>query len=228
MPNWGSDLSASTRHINTCALDGEAGHTWTSSRGDETPTTAWHPRGGEAAAGLGVAAQYRVRGRPPESVRTWAAGAALLDTDNRFARATRTPSAVLRQRDPAGDNKFLRAEHRRLVGGSFSTCEERQVDIPLQAYFRIQHGEHGPVSSGTLIIVDEGAYVHYVEGSPRRSTLPTRALRGRGDHPAQGRQVPVQTTNGSNNVYNLVTKRAMAHAGATWNGSTATSAPRSP
>jgi Fe-S cluster assembly protein SufB len=91
------------------------------------------------------------------------------------------------------------------------------VDIPLQAYFRINAENMGQFER-TLIIVEEGASVHYVEGctAPIYSSR-LAAQRGGGDHRQEGRSRCRYTTiqNWSNNVYNLVTKRAVAYEGAT-------------
>ncbi|HEU4567247.1 MAG TPA: Fe-S cluster assembly protein SufB, partial [Marmoricola sp.] len=65
---------------------------------------------------------------------------------------------------PAGDNKFAALNTAVWSGGSFIYVPPGvHVDIPLQAYFRINTENMGQFER-TLIIVDEGAYVHYVEG----------------------------------------------------------------
>ena len=88
--------------------------------------------------------------------------------------------------------------------------------MPLQAYFRINAENMGQFER-TLIIVDEGAYVHYVEGctAPIYSSDSLHS-RGRRDR-RQGRRAVRYTTiqNWSTNVYNLVTKRAVAYEDAT-------------
>ena len=90
------------------------------------------------------------------------------------------------------------------------------VDIPLQAYFRINTENMGQFER-TLIIVDEGAYVHYVEGctAPIYSSdsLHSAVVEIIVKQGARCRYTTIQ--NWSNNVYNLVTKRAVAQAGAT-------------
>jgi Fe-S cluster assembly protein SufB len=90
------------------------------------------------------------------------------------------------------------------------------VEIPLQAYFRINTENMGQFER-TLIIVDEGAYVHYVEGctAPIYSSdsLHSAVVEIIVKKGARCRYTTIQ--NWSNNVYNLVTKRAVAHAGAT-------------
>jgi Fe-S cluster assembly protein SufB len=90
------------------------------------------------------------------------------------------------------------------------------VEIPLQAYFRINTENMGQFER-TLIIVDEGAYVHYVEGctAPIYSSdsLHSAVVEIIVKKNARCRYTTIQ--NWSNNVYNLVTKRAVAHEGAT-------------
>ena len=87
-----------------------------------------------------------------------------------------------------------------------------KVDIPLQAYFRINAENMGQFER-TLIIVDEGAYVHYVEGctAPIYSTdsLHSAVVEIIVKKGARCRYTTIQ--NWSNNVYNLVTKRAVAY-----------------
>jgi Fe-S cluster assembly protein SufB len=91
-----------------------------------------------------------------------------------------------------------------------------RVEQPLQAYFRINAENMGQFER-TLIIVDEGAYVHYVEGctAPIYSTdsLHSAVVEIIVKKDARCRYTTIQ--NWSNNVYNLVTKRAVAYEGAT-------------
>jgi Fe-S cluster assembly protein SufB len=90
------------------------------------------------------------------------------------------------------------------------------VEIPLQAYFRINTENMGQFER-TLIIVDEGSYVHYVEGctAPVYSSdsLHSAVVEIIVKPNARCRYTTIQ--NWSNNVYNLVTKRAVAHESAT-------------
>ena len=90
------------------------------------------------------------------------------------------------------------------------------VDIPLQAYFRINTENMGQFER-TLIIVDEGAYVHYVEGctAPIYSSDSLHSAVVEIIVKKGGRCRYTTIQNWSNNVYNLVTKRAKAEEGAT-------------
>src|SRR5947209_12189350 len=118
---------------------------------------------------------------------------------------------------PPNDNKFAALNSTVWSGGSFIYVPPSvAVDIPLQAYFRINAENMGQFER-TLIIADEGSYVHYVEGctAPIYSSdsLHSAVVEIIVKKNARGRYTTIQ--NWSNNVYNLVTKRATAAEGAT-------------
>jgi Fe-S cluster assembly protein SufB len=118
---------------------------------------------------------------------------------------------------PPNDNKFAALNSATWSGGSFIYVPPGvHVDQPLQAYFRINAENMGQFER-TLIIVDEGAYVHYVEGcsAPVYSTdsLHSAVVEIVVKRGGRCRYTTIQ--NWSNNVYNLVTKRAAAYADAT-------------
>src|SRR6266576_1392199 len=118
---------------------------------------------------------------------------------------------------PQNDNKFAALNSAVWSGGSFIYVPPGvSIEMPLQAYFRINAENMGQFER-TLIIVDEGAYVHYVEGctAPIYSTdsLHSAVVEIIVKKDARCRYTTIQ--NWSNNVYNLVTKRAVAHEGAT-------------
>jgi len=118
---------------------------------------------------------------------------------------------------PAADNKFAALNSAVWSGGSFIYIPPGiEVKIPLQAYFRINAENMGQFER-TLIIADKGSRVHYIEGctAPVYSTnslhsavVELIALEG-----AYIRYTTIQ--NWSHNIFNLVTKRAMAHKNAT-------------
>ncbi len=118
---------------------------------------------------------------------------------------------------PSADNKFAALNTAVWSGGSFIYVPKGvKVEMPLQAYFRINREKMGQFER-TLIIVDEGAYVHYVEGctaptysedSLHSAVVEIVVLKG-------GRCRYTTIQNWSNNVYNLVTKRAVAYENAT-------------
>jgi Fe-S cluster assembly protein SufB len=114
---------------------------------------------------------------------------------------------------PAGDNKYAALNSAVWSGGSFIYVPKGvRVEIPLQAYFRINTENMGQFER-TLIIADEGSYVHYVEGctAPIYSTdsLHSAVVEIIVKPHARVRYTTIQ--NWSNNVYNLVTKRAYAY-----------------
>jgi Fe-S cluster assembly scaffold protein SufB len=118
---------------------------------------------------------------------------------------------------PQNDNKFAALNSAVWSGGSFIYVPPGvSIEMPLQAYFRINAENMGQFER-TLIIVDEGAFVHYVEGctAPIYSTdsLHSAVVEIIVKKDARCRYTTIQ--NWSNNVYNLVTKRAVAYEGAT-------------
>jgi Fe-S cluster assembly protein SufB len=118
---------------------------------------------------------------------------------------------------PAADNKFAALNSAVWSGGSFVYVPKGvQVDIPLQAYFRINAQNMGQFER-TLIIVEEGASVHYVEGCTApiysSNSLHSAVVEIIIKKGARCRYTTIQ--NWSTDVYNLVTKRAVAYESAT-------------
>src|SRR4028118_2096556 len=116
---------------------------------------------------------------------------------------------------PVGDNKFAALNTSVWSGGSFIYVPKNvKVEIPLQAYFRINTENMGQFER-TLIICDEGSSVHYVEGctAPVYSSdsLHSAVVEIIVKKNAHCRYTTIQ--NWSNNVYNLVTKRTSVEAG---------------
>jgi Fe-S cluster assembly protein SufB len=118
---------------------------------------------------------------------------------------------------PIEDNKFAALNSAVWSGGSFIYVPPGvKIDLPLQAYFRLNVANIGQFER-TLIVADEGAQIHYVEGctAPAYTTdsfhsgvIEIVVKKG-----ARVRYTTIQ--NWSNNVYNLVTQRALVHEGAT-------------
>jgi Fe-S cluster assembly protein SufB len=117
---------------------------------------------------------------------------------------------------PAHDNKFAALNAAVWSGGSFIYVPERVIiDKPLQAYFRIEAAQMGQFER-TLIIADKHSSVHYVEGCSA-PLYPTSSLHSAVVEIAALAHSNVQYTtiqNWSPNIYNLVTKRAVAYTGA--------------
>ncbi len=118
---------------------------------------------------------------------------------------------------PFMDNKFAALNSAVWSGGSFVYVPKGvKVDIPLQAYFRINTKNLGQFER-TLIIAEEGSFVHYIEGctAPVYTTdaLHSAVVEIIAKPGARVRYTTIQ--NWSSDVYNLVTKRAVAHENAT-------------
>ncbi|MEZ6119543.1 MAG: Fe-S cluster assembly protein SufB [Pirellulaceae bacterium] len=118
---------------------------------------------------------------------------------------------------PPEDNKFAALNSAVWSGGSFIYVPPGvSIDFPLQAYFRINAERMGQFER-TLIIVDEGAQIHYVEGctAPMYSSesLHSAVVEVIVKKNARCRYTTIQ--NWANNIYNLVTKRAVAYQDAT-------------
>jgi len=118
---------------------------------------------------------------------------------------------------PPSDNKFASLNSAVWSGGSFVYVPRNvRVEIPLQAYFRINARNMGQFER-TLIIAEPGSYVHYVEGctapSYTEDSLHSAVVELKVMEGARVRYTTIQ--NWSKNVYNLVTKRAAAYRDAT-------------
>ncbi|MBI3087941.1 MAG: Fe-S cluster assembly protein SufB [Candidatus Omnitrophica bacterium] len=118
---------------------------------------------------------------------------------------------------PPADNKFAALNSAVWSGGSFIYVPKGvHVELPLQAYFRINAEKMGQFER-TLIITDEGASVHYIEGctAPTYSSesLHSAVVELVAKKESKLRYTTIQ--NWSKNIYNLVTKRSVAYEGAT-------------
>ncbi|WP_046468514.1 Fe-S cluster assembly protein SufB [Allosalinactinospora lopnorensis] len=144
-------------------------------------------------------------------------GVIFLDTDTALKEHPELFEEYFGTVIPSGDNKFAALNTAVWSGGSFIYVPKGvNVEIPLQAYFRINTENMGQFER-TLIIVDEGAYVHYVEGCTapiyKTDSLHSAVVEIIVKKNARCRYTTIQ--NWSNNVFNLVTKRAVAYEGAT-------------
>jgi len=144
-------------------------------------------------------------------------GVLFLDTDSALKEQPEIFKKYFGKVIPPEDNKFAALNSAVWSGGSFIYVPPGvKVDMPLQAYFRINAENIGQFER-TLIIVDEGAEVHYIEGctAPVYSSesLHSAVVELVAHKDAKLRYTTIQ--NWSNDVYNLVTKRAYAYEGAT-------------
>ena len=166
----------------------------------------------------GVAAQYEsevVYHQLREDLE--AQGVIFLDTDTGLKEHEDIFKEYFGSVIPAGDNKFASLNTATWSGGSFVYVPKGvHVEIPLQAYFRINTENMGQFER-TLIIADEGSYVHYIEGCTapiyQSDSLHSAVVEIVVKKNARVRYTTIQ--NWSNNVYNLVTKRAVCEEGAT-------------
>jgi Fe-S cluster assembly protein SufB len=222
MPDWGSDLSGiDFQNIKYFV------------RSTEKQATSWEelpedikntydklgiPEAEKQRLVAGVAAQYEsevVYHQIREDLEEQ--GVIFMDTDTALKEHPEIFQEYFGSVIPSGDNKFAALNTAVWSGGSFIYVPPGvQVEIPLQAYFRINTENMGQFER-TLIIVDEGAYVHYVEGCTapiyKSDSLHSAVVEIIVKKNARCRYTTIQ--NWSNNVYNLVTKRAVAHEGAT-------------
>ncbi len=222
MPNWGSDLDGIFfDNIKYFVRSSEKqAATWDDLPADikNTYDKLGIPEAEKQRLVSGVAAQYESE-VVYHSIREdlEAQGVIFLDTDSGLREHPELFRKYFGTVIPAGDNKFSALNTAVWSGGSFIYVPPGvHVDIPLQAYFRINTENMGQFER-TLIIVDEGAYVHYVEGCTapiyKSDSLHSAVVEIIVKPGGRCRYTTIQ--NWSNNVYNLVTKRARAEAGAT-------------
>jgi len=144
-------------------------------------------------------------------------GVLFLDTDSALKEHPEIFKKYFAKIIPPEDNKFAAQNSAVWSGGSFIYIPPGvKVDMPLQAYFRINAENIGQFER-TVIIADEGSEVHYIEGctAPVYSSesLHSAVVELVAHKDAKLRYTTIQ--NRSNDVYNLVTKRAYAYEGAT-------------
>src|SRR6476646_746869 len=162
----------------------------------------------------GVGAQYESEVVYHSLREEWSKlGVIFLDTDSALKEYPEIFKKYFGTIIPSADNKYAALNTAVWSGGSFVYVPQGvHGDIPLQAYFRINAENMGQFER-TLIIADEGSYVHYVEGcsapiytsdSLHSAVVEIKAMKG-----ARVRYTTIQ--NWSTNVYNLVTKRAAAY-----------------
>jgi len=222
MPTWGADLSEIDFDIIKYYV-----------RSTEKKATSWDelpedirrtydrlgiPEAEKQRLIAGVAAQYEsevVYHKIREDLEQQ--GVIFLDTDTGLKEHPEIFQEYFGTVVPPGDNKFAALNTAVWSGGSFIYVPPGvHVEIPLQAYVRINTENMGQFER-TLIIVDEGAYVHYVEGCTapiyKSDSLHAAVVEIIVKKNGRCRYTTIQ--NWSNNVYNLVTKRATAAEGAT-------------
>jgi len=183
-----------------------------SGRHQEHVRQAGHPRS-RAEVPAGVGAQYESE-VVYHSLRDdlQKKGVIFVDTDTALREHPDLVKEYYATIIPIYDNKFAALNSAVWSGGSFVYIPAGvKVDIPLQAYFRINAENMGQFER-TLIIVEEGAQVHYVEGctAPMYSTESLHSAVVEIIVKKGGRCRYTTIQNWANNIYNLVTKRAVA------------------
>src|SRR5512138_914640 len=221
MPGWGADLSSiDFDNIKYFVRSTEKqAASWEDLPADikDTYDKLGIPEAEKQRLIAGVAAQYEsevVYHKIREDLEEQ--GVIFLDTDSGLREHPEIFKEYFGSVIPVGDNKFAALNTAVWSGGSFIYVPPGvKVDIPLQAYFRINTENMGQFER-TLIIADEGSSVHYVEGctAPIYSSdsLHSAVVEIIVKKDAHLRYTTIQ--NWSTNVYNLVTKRAVAHEGA--------------
>ncbi len=222
MPSWGSDLSGiDFQNIKYFVKSTEKQATTWDELPEDIKTTYDRlgiPEAEKQRLIAGVAAQYEsevVYHQIREDLEV--KGVVFVDTDTGLREHEELFKQYFGSVIPPGDNKFAALNTAVWSGGSFIYVPPGvHVDIPLQAYFRINTENMGQFER-TLIIADEGSYVHYVEGCTapiyKSDSLHSAVVEIIVKKGARVRYTTIQ--NWSNNVYNLVTKRATCEAGAT-------------
>ncbi|MFZ2625944.1 MAG: Fe-S cluster assembly protein SufB [Propionibacterium sp.] len=220
MPNWGVDLSTIDfdRIKYFVRSTEQQAESWEDLPDDirRTYDRLGIPEAEKARLVAGVAAQYEsevVYHKINEELGRQ--GVIFLDTDTGLKQFPELYKEYFGSVIPAGDNKFAALNTAVWSGGSFIYVPKGvHCSIPLQAYFRMNTENLGQFER-TLIIVDEGAYVHYVEGCTapiyKTDSLHSAIVEIIVKKNARCRYTTIQ--NWSNNVYNLVTQRATVAEG---------------
>ncbi|HLC87849.1 MAG TPA: Fe-S cluster assembly protein SufB, partial [Patescibacteria group bacterium] len=214
MPTWGADLSSINFDEITYFLSpsDKQAKTWEEVPQDikDTYDKIGIPEA-EKKFLAGVGAQYDSEVIYHNLKKKWESlGVIFLDTDTALKKYPEIFKEYFGKMIPPLDNKFAALNSAVWSGGSFIYVPKGvHVDIPLQAYFRINAVNFGQFER-TLIIADEGSFVHYIEGctAPIYATdsLHAAVVEIYVKKGARVRYTTIQ--NWSNNVYNLVTKRA--------------------
>ena len=220
MPNWGGDIALDFQDIYYYLKPtNEQGKTWDDVPAEikETFDRLGIPEA-EKKYLAGVKAQFEsevVYGSLQEDLAKQ--GVIFTDTDSALRDHPELFKEHFATIIPPTDNKFAALNSAVWSGGSFIYIPPGvNIEFPLQAYFRINAENMGQFER-TLILVDEGAQVHYVEGctapmytteSLHSAVVEIKVMKG-----ARCRYTTIQ--NWANNIYNLVTKRALAYRDAT-------------
>jgi Fe-S cluster assembly protein SufB len=220
MPTWGPDLSALALHdiiYYIKPLENQK-TSW-----DEVPQnikTTFEQLGipqAERALLAGVGAQFESEIIYKSLKQEWAAqGVIFCDISTALTQCPELVKKYFATLVPPGDNKFAALNSAVWSGGSFVYVPKGvHIDLPLQAYFRINQAQMGQFER-TLIIAEKDSFVHYIEGCSApvysKSSLHSAVVEIIAHEGAQVRYTTIQ--NWAPNVYNLVTKRGIAYKNA--------------
>jgi Fe-S cluster assembly protein SufB len=217
MPTWGADLSKLLFHDITYYLKAVEGQKQRWEDVPEKVKKTFDDLGilkAEQKVLAGVGAQYESEMIYKQLKKEWRdAGVVFVDISDGLKNYESIFKTYFASIIPANDNKFAALNSAVWSGGSFILVPRGvKIDLPLQAYFRINSSQLGQFER-TLIIAQPGSFVHYVEGcsaplyqkqSLHSAVVELVALSG-----AHIRYTTIQ--NWATDVYNLVTKRAIAH-----------------
>ncbi len=221
MPTWGADLSELMFHDIHYYVQP---HTKQQGSWDDVPTdiketfTALGIPQAEQKYLAGVGAQYESEVVYKQLKKEWSnQGVLFMDMSTALRDHPMLFKKYFATVIPPHDNKFAALNSAVWSGGSFVYVPKGvHITMPLQAYFRINQESMGQFER-TLIIADEGSFVHYVEGCSapiyKKSSLHSAVVELIALPGSHIRYTTIQ--NWSQNVYNLVTKRAIAYENAT-------------
>ena len=217
MPNWGADLSQlSTNDIHYYIKPAAPKQTSWDNVPDNIKQTFEKLGVPQAERSMlaGVGAQFESEVIYKKLKEKWEKkGVVFLDTDTALHEYPDLFKKFFGKIIPPHDNKFAALNSAVWSGGSFVYIPSGvHVDQPLQAYFRINTEQMGQFER-TLIIAEPGSYIHYVEGCSapvyRANSLHSAVVEVVAQQDSHVRYTTIQ--NWSNDVYNLVTKRAHAY-----------------
>lgn len=221
MPSWGPDLSSliiDDIHYYVRPLENQK-HSWDDIPQDiKTTFDALGIPQAEQQYLAGVGAQYESEVIYKSLKKKWHdQGVIFMDMSTALHEYPELFKKYFSTVIPAHDNKFAALNSAVWSGGSFVYVPKGvRIDMPLQAYFRINVMSMGQFER-TLIIAEEGSDVHYVEGCSaptyRKNSLHSAVVELIALKNSRIRYTTIQ--NWSNSVYNLVTKRAVAMSNAT-------------
>ena len=221
MPNWGADLSeldheAIQYYVNPVDKQSDSWNT-VPDKIKKTFEALGVPQA-ERSFLAGVGAQFESEVVYQNLQKKWKdLGVIFCDIETALQKHPELVKKYFATVIPAHDNKFAALNSAVWSGGSFVYVPAGvRIDMPLQTYFRIDEERMGQFER-TLIIAEPGSYVHYVEGCSapvyRSSSLHSAVVEVIALEGAHVRYTTIQ--NWSQNVYNLVTKRSVAHKNAT-------------